>query len=144
RAHEVGLLIHGLGANNPRKAIGVGIEYGYKFQLMGNIFQSGDERNASSGLYVKPEILLGIINYEYSTYNQRPILTKLTEPYGGIFMNGGYQFVVNNEFVLDFYFGMGPVFYGKKHSKYSPGDRFEIHDLPVGGGNWINESNFGL
>lgn len=145
---EFSILIHGVGMNNNYEANGIGFELGHKFPMSTGLFTNSDQVNALSGFYFKPELLIGMLSYKYETYDYRTgreISTKLTEPYFGVFLNAGAQFVINNIFIIDMYIGLGPTYYSEKHADLTGGDSYsDFHMLPVGGGNWVNESNFGL
>lgn len=145
---EIGLLIHGIGMNNIAHAAGLGVEVGHKFLLStSNIFTNSDRKNALSGFYIKPEALLGHVSYIHENYSYGSNSwkeTRLNETYFGLFLNAGAQLIINDVFAIDLYFGVGPTYYPEKYKKLDNSDSYyEVQTLPVGGGNWVNSSNFG-
>ncbi len=145
---EFGLLIHGLGLNNYQwEVAGIGLEYGHKFLMGGDFFSTGDSRNALGAFYFKPEILLGYLSYDIEKYD---FTTNSTETirahnmYGGFYLNAGTQFIINKRFIIDLFFGVGPSFYDENKYDDPYNDNVSTYLLPVGGGIYMNPSNFSI
>lgn len=143
RSIEVGLLLHGLGFNNEEWDVsGLGVEFGYKF-LGGNLSLFSDnkgQRNALGSFYVKPEILLGFLNFQQSSYYYSD---RLSTGYGALYLNGGAQMVIGGVFLVDLYMGIGPCFFNE-NIDVTGGDDVSVDLLPVGAGHFITSANFSI
>jgi hypothetical protein len=96
---EAGLGIVGLAFNNPEDALGLSLQFGYKF-IRSPDFYLKDMRYAHilKGGYVKPELVL-------ANYTLRQNDSNVTK--AALVLNLGKQWVYSDVFLVDFYFGLG-------------------------------------
>jgi hypothetical protein len=114
RSYEVGLGIIGMGVqyfnHSPRGLYG---RFGYKFIMSPDYYVRGMKyAHILKGGYIKPEIIFGgyginrdaYYSYFYGSYSTT-YRSEVT--FGGLMMNLGKQWVVDDAFVFDMYVGFG-------------------------------------
>lgn len=123
RSFEIGLGIIGLGGNVTHENVGGAfIRTGIKFLKSPDFYLRGMRyAHILKGSYIKPEISFGYYSYtdyEYDYSSSGP--TKKTEDVfsGTLMINFGKQWVYDNSFLFDWFFGVG---YGFDSQDYMGG-----------------------
>lgn len=128
RSFEVALGIIGAGVNvNEDDNGGLFIKAGYKFIRSPDFYLRGMRyAHVLKGGYVRPEFQLGYYNtdeteynYDYSAGYSSRIERNINVITGAFLLNIGKQWVYDNSFLMDMYFGVG---YGFNTNKYDYGD----------------------
>jgi hypothetical protein len=135
RSIEGSLGIIGLGLNvNDENAGGAFVKFGYKFAKDPDFYLRGMRyAHILKGSYVKPEIAFGVYGrnyydyYNYGYYDQwgnwiyvEPVQRKETVVSGAIQVVLGKQWIFDNAFLLDLYWGVGYGF-STKSREYDGG-----------------------
>lgn len=114
RSFEAGLGIVGLGVDvDDRNAAGVFFKFGAKFIKSPDFYLRGMRyAHILKGAYVKPELTLGYYAYDqtqwdYYYYYSNPTTVRKDVVNGAILLNVGKQWVFDNSFLVDFFFGIG-------------------------------------
>lgn len=128
RSIEAGLGIIGLGINvGDRNAAGFFTKIGYKFIKSPDFYLRGMKyAHILKGAYFKPELLIGYYAYDQdvyydSYYYSYPSSERTNVAMAALFLNFGKQWVVDNSFLVDFFFGVG---YGFDSGDYDEGYHF--------------------
>lgn len=139
RSFEAGLGIVGLGVDaGDRNAGGFFTKFGYKFIKSPDVYMRGMRySHILKGTYFKPEIIFGYYAYdEYMYYDGYYGYSGGTERQnvinGAIMLNIGKQWIVDNSFLVDFFFGLG---YGFASGDYDEGYHYSfvggIDEMPL-------------
>jgi hypothetical protein len=123
RSFEIGLGIIGLGTNTGyENAGGAFIKTGVKFIKSPDFYLRGMRyAHVLKGSYIKPEISFGYFGYtdyeyDYYTYHSQKVSKEVFS--GTLMVNFGKQWVYDNSFLFDWYFGVG---YGFGSNDYYEG-----------------------
>lgn len=132
RSFEVGLGIIGPGVDFGSDPRGMYLRLGYKFITAPDFYLRGMKyAHILKGGYIKPEIAFGgygIDRYIYSPYSYYGSSTstyRRNVTFGGVLVNFGKQWVMDDVFVFDMYFGIGYGF--TKYDKES-NSRYNYYD----------------
>ena len=111
RSYEITLGIIGLGIDpNKNKQGGFFLKGGMKFIKSPDFYLRGMRyTHILKGAYIKPELAFGYYSrnfnkYDYYSSNRTTCESILS---GAIFLNLGKQWIMDNSFLMDFYFGIG-------------------------------------
>ena len=115
KSFEVNLGIIGLGTDqNDRNASGLFTKFCMKFIKSPDFYLKGMRyAHILKGSYLMPEVFLGYYRADYDEYDYYyyyPPVYRITREEvftGGIALNLGKQWVFDNSFLVDFYFGAG-------------------------------------
>jgi hypothetical protein len=122
RSYEVGVGVIGVGVDNGNNAGGMYIRGGYKFISSPDFYVRGMRyAHILKGGYIKPELIFGGYGVDryaytsyssYSGYSNSSVRRQVT--FGSLMVTFGKQWVFDDAFLFDMYFGLGYGF-----SKYS-------------------------
>lgn len=117
RSIEAGLGIIGLGVDvDDRNAAGFFVKFGAKFIKSPDFYLRGMRyAHILKGAYVKPELTLGYYARDYDVwydpyYYGYPSTERRNNFNGALLLNVGKQWVFDNSFLVDFFFGIGYAF----------------------------------
>lgn len=117
RSIEAGLGIIGLGVDvDDRNAAGFFFKVGAKFIKSPDFYLRGMRyAHILKGGYVKPELILGYYARDYNVWNDSyywgyPTTERRDVVNGALLLNVGKQWIFDNSFLVDFFFGIGYSF----------------------------------
>lgn len=107
---NVGVIGVGITADDYDDASGSFIRVGYKFIRTPDYYFRGMRyAHILKGGYVRPDVIFGMYSFDrYSDVNQSDIRDKIT--YGGLQLSLGKQWVYDDLFLVDLFFGLGYTF----------------------------------
>ena len=104
---EVDMNVIGVGfSNTGENAAGFGLAGGAKFFTS----KRRNSYHMLKGFYLSPKVYVNYYSRDYMTYNpnvMQETKERKESTTGALMLNLGYQFVLNNRFLLDFYAGFG-------------------------------------
>jgi hypothetical protein len=111
RSYEIALGLIGLGMDkNENNPAGIFLKGGYKFIKTPDFYIRGMRyTHILKGGYVKPELAFGFYSKEFTTghYWEGTEIIRRSVVTGAIFLNFGKQWIYDNSFLVDMYFGLG-------------------------------------
>lgn len=134
RSFEVTLGLIGLGVDpNDNNQAGFFVKGGYKFIKSPDFYLRGMRyAHILKGSYVKPEIAFGYYSkdfYDYDFYNNESRAEVIS---GALFLNLGKQWIYDNSFLMDIYFGVGYGFdSGPNDGDYHYGYSIAPNEFPI-------------
>lgn len=139
RSLEAGLGIIGLGINvGDWSAKGAFIKFGPKFIKSPDFYMRGMRySHILKGGYIKPEITLGLYSRKFSEWEDDGYYGNYVDSrknvfMGAILLNVGKQWIFDNSFLVDFYFGVGYGFdSGDQEEGYHFGFVMASEDVPI-------------
>lgn len=134
RSLEAGIGIVGLGIDpNDRNPAGFFTKFGAKFIKSPDFYLRGMRyAHILKGAYVKPELTIGYYarDYDYwyeDIYWEEPGTKRDKVVNGAILLNVGKQWVFDNSYMIDFFFGVG---YGFDSGDYEEGYHYSFVKAP--------------
>ena len=138
RSIEATIGIIGLGIDpNDYEPAGVFIKFGPKYIKSPDFYLRGMKyAHILKGGYVKPEVSLGYYSRYFENHGEYPNYSYTEEREsvltGAIFLNLGKQWVYDNSFLVDFYFGVGYGFdSNKRETEYHYGHLVTSEQVPL-------------
>ena len=137
RSFEITLGVIGLGIDpNDNDQAGFFVKGGYKFIKSPDFYLRGMRyAHILKGGYIKPEIAFGYYGentHYYDYYYGSSSDTREDVISGALFLNLGKQWIMDNSFLMDFYFGVGYGFdSGPNDGDYHYGYVIAPSDFPI-------------
>ena len=116
-----------INTNQKTNQRGAYIGFGYKFYNKPDYYTSRQHYgHLLKGGYIRPEINFGSYGVDYILYTGSSIPSKkrLTKTYGSLMVCVGKQWIFDNKFALDVFFGLGTGFTSSNKSQFTTGSGF--------------------